>query len=155
DGQRRRDAHGNRNQYLSGPVRRSGSLRQHAGAGAMRRIETSKVESRKVEMRCARSAFFSTFRPFAVSAFSRRGLSYVEVVMSLMIISIAVASSLQAFGSYAVGRRAFEERAVAIELANQLMAEINRLPFSDPSGGNTIGIDSGESASDRSTFDDI
>ena len=84
----------------------------------------------------------------------RLGLSSVEVVVSRAIIATSVAASLRAFGSYAMGRRAFEERAVAIELANQLMAEINQLPFAEP-GSNTLGLDAGEIASNRSTFDDI
>jgi hypothetical protein len=84
----------------------------------------------------------------------RRALSYVEVVVSMAIIATSVAASLRAFGSYSIGRRAFEERAVAMELANQLMAEINQLPYEE-AGSNTIGIDASESTSNRSTFDDI
>jgi hypothetical protein len=90
-----------------------------------------------------------------MSRYRRPALSYVEVLMSLMLIATAVAASLRALGSYAMGRQAFEERAIAIELANQLMAEINQLPFADPAGGNTIALDSGENASNRATFDDI
>lgn len=85
----------------------------------------------------------------------RRALSYVEVLMSLMIIATSVAASLRALAGYSMGRRISEERAVAIELANQLMSDINALPFTDPSGGSTIGVDSGETASNRSTFDDL
>ncbi len=40
-------------------------------------------------------------------------------------------------------------------LAEDLMAEILATSYSDPTGANTIGLDSGESASDRSTFDDV
>lgn len=89
-----------------------------------------------------------------MSRIRRRALSYVEVVVSLAVIATSVAATLRAFGSYAVGRRAFEERAVAIELANQLMAEINQLPFAE-TGGGAIGLDAGELSSNRSTFDDI
>ncbi len=86
--------------------------------------------------------------------YPRQALSYIEVVVSMAIIATSIAASLRAFGSYAAGRRVFEERAVAIELANQLMAEINQLPFAE-AGSTTIGLDAGELASSRSTFDDI
>jgi hypothetical protein len=72
----------------------------------------------------------------------------------MAIIATSVAASLRAFGSYAAGRRNFEERAVAIELANQLMADIIQLPFAE-AGATAIGIDASELSSSRATFDDI
>jgi len=85
----------------------------------------------------------------------RRALTLIEVVVSLVILAVAVTAGLQALGSFATGSRIWQERSTAIELANTLMAEIDALPFADPAGGSTIGVDSGESATDRSTFDDI
>jgi len=82
-------------------------------------------------------------------------MTYVEVLVCLVILGVSVAASMRAFGSFAMGRRIWEETAVAQELANQLMVEINMLPFSDPSGSNSIGIEAGESSTDKRTFDDI
>jgi hypothetical protein len=62
---------------------------------------------------------------------------------------------VQALGSYAAGSLAWQERSVASELANALMSEIDSLPYCDPSGANVIARETGESADDRSTFDDV
>lgn len=84
-----------------------------------------------------------------------RALTLVEVVLSMVILGIAISAGVQALGSFAAGSLAWRERNTAGELANALMAEIDSLPFCDPSGSNTIARESGESADDRSTFDDI
>ncbi len=42
-----------------------------------------------------------------------------------------------------------------MELASQLVAEINVLPFADPSGSTHIGLEAGEITGNRTTFDDI
>jgi type II secretory pathway pseudopilin PulG len=81
-------------------------------------------------------------------------MTYIEVLVCLVIIGTSVAASMRAFGSFAIGRRIWEETAIAGELAHQLMVEINALPYSEPSGGNTIGLE-GESSTDKRTFDDI
>lgn len=85
----------------------------------------------------------------------RAGLTYVEVVVSLAILATAAAASLQALGSFALGNRLWVEKSTAMELANQLMAEINLLPFADPVSSTGLGIDAGEVATSRTTFDDI
>jgi prepilin-type N-terminal cleavage/methylation domain-containing protein len=85
----------------------------------------------------------------------RKGLTLAEVVISLMILAVAVTAGVQALGSFSVGGMAWQDRSTAIELANALMAEIDSLPFADPAGSSTIGLESGETPGDRSTFDDI
>lgn len=85
----------------------------------------------------------------------RRGFSYIEVTLSLVILSTAIAASLRGLGAYAQARRTWQEKAIAIELAAHLMAEINQLPFGEPSGATTIGVDAGENASNPTHFDDI
>lgn len=84
-----------------------------------------------------------------------RGLTLVEVVISLVILGVAVAAGVQALGNFAAGSRTWQERSTALELANTLLAEIDSLPFCDPGGTNNISLDSGETSDDRSTFDDI
>lgn len=85
----------------------------------------------------------------------RRALTYFEVVVSLAILATASAASLQALGSFALGSRLWRERATAQELASQLQEEIETLPWADPAGGATIGIEVGEASGNRTTFDDI
>lgn len=85
----------------------------------------------------------------------RRGLTYVETIVSTVILAVAVTASLRATGLFAFGERAADERVTANELANQLMAEINAWPFKEPGGNAAIGVNSGENAAVRTTFDDI
>jgi hypothetical protein len=114
-------------------------------------VRVKKSENRKVKGDCTRTLFLFDTATFP----ARRGMTYVEVVVSLIILSTAMVASLQAFGIYAMGSRDWGERARALELANQLMAEINALPFEDPMGSVGIGLESGEIAGDRTTFNDI
>ena len=86
---------------------------------------------------------------------TRRGLTMVEVTISLIILGVAITAGVRTLGSFATSSKAWAERSVAMELANALMSEITTLPFADPDGGNVIGCDPGETAADRTTFDDI
>lgn len=85
----------------------------------------------------------------------RRGLTLVEVTVSLIILGVAITAGVRTLGSFATGSRAWQERSIALELANALMTQIATLPFSDLDGGGLIGRDAGEQAHDRSRFDDI
>lgn len=90
----------------------------------------------------------------------QRALTYVEVLISLVILATAVAASVGAYGSFAGGSRAWGERSTAAELANRLMSQVFTLPYADPSVSDpcamhTIGVDSGENAANRTTFDDL
>jgi len=84
-----------------------------------------------------------------------RGITYVEVLVSAVILGAAVAGGLQALGHFAHGSASWEARSIANELAADLMAQIDALPFEDPSGSAGIGVESGEVSGDRSTFDDV
>lgn len=85
-----------------------------------------------------------------------RGLTLVEVVISMAIISTALTAGLRTMASFSQGQRAAEQKAVAMALANQLMAEINMWPYEDPvSGSTTFGLESGEIWGNRTTYDDI
>lgn len=85
----------------------------------------------------------------------RRGLTLAETMVSLVVLAVAVTAGVQSLGSFAAGARTWQERSVALELAAQLMSEINALPFHDPSGNTSIGRDAGETTGDRTTYDDI
>jgi len=83
------------------------------------------------------------------------GFTYVEVIVSLVIMSVAVVTGLEAFGMFAQGARLQQEQMIAADLADQMMAEISIWPFADPEGTVGIGLENGESLSDRQTFDDV
>lgn len=84
-----------------------------------------------------------------------RAFTLAEVVVCLLIVGVAITAGLQSLGSFAIGSRAWRERSIATVLANQLMAEINALPYADPSGASVIGRDAGETTGTRTTYDDI
>jgi type II secretory pathway pseudopilin PulG len=87
-----------------------------------------------------------------------RGLTYIEVVVSLAILSTAMVAGLQTYGQFALGCRTWEERSKAAQLANRLMGEIMLLAYADPTTPNplaahTLGPE--ESANDSSVFNDV
>jgi type II secretory pathway pseudopilin PulG len=93
--------------------------------------------------------------PVRPRARMRRAMTYVELLVSFAIIGTAVTASLKAISSYGLGARIAADRTVSLELATQLMAEINALPYVDSGGGTSLGIETGETLANRTTFDDI
>ena len=92
-------------------------------------------------------------------AYYRFGLTYFEVLISLIILSVAIAAGMRAFGSFSAGARQAEDRIAAIELANQLMTEIVFLPFEDPLVSGSFGLEQSEAtafaAGNRPLLDDV
>ena len=84
---------------------------------------------------------------------SRSGMSIVEVVISLLVIALMAAAGLNAAGQGARTRFAAEERASAQILASSLLAEILAQPYRE--SPTALGPDSGESTTNRATFDDV
>lgn len=84
---------------------------------------------------------------------SRSGMSIVEVVICLLVIAIMAAAGLNAAGQGARTRLAAEERASAHVLASSLLAEILSQPYREAAA--PLGPDSGESTTNRATFDDV
>lgn len=82
-------------------------------------------------------------------------MTLAEVLVSLLIVGVAMAAGVQALGSFAGGARSWQERSAAVQLASRLMAEIDVLPFQDPAGAVTIGVDAGETLGNRTQYDDI
>mgnify|MGYP002624844981 CR=1 FL=1 len=87
---------------------------------------------------------------------SRRGLSLVETTIAVLLLGLTLVAALQSVGATAKSQIIHKRRAQAVALADALLAEIAQLPYEDPTdGGASIGLDTGESAGDRTTFDDI
>jgi len=83
----------------------------------------------------------------------RPGFSYVEAVISVVILGTAVTAGLSMFGSYAHGVAFTFESAIARGLAAELISEITAREYQDPGASPVFGPDSGEIA--RADFDDV
>lgn len=87
---------------------------------------------------------------------SRRGFSLVEVAVSTLLVGVLLAASLAGTGQALLGQRQTADRAVAKVLVESMLAEIVQLAYVDPSVANPpLGLDSGESSTNRNTFDDL
>lgn len=84
---------------------------------------------------------------------TRRGLTLVEAIISLLVIALMAAAGLGAAGQAARTRRITEDRARGQALAATLLAEIMSKPYREI-GSTSLGLDAGESGASRATFDD-
>lgn len=89
-----------------------------------------------------------------------RGLSMAEAVVSIAIVGTMMVAAMSAVGAAVRTRYASLWRVQGQQLARALMAEILPAPYRDPDEDpNTpampLGCEPGESATDRSTFDDV
>ncbi len=82
----------------------------------------------------------------------RRGLTLVECVLSVVIVSVMVVAALRATGSVARTMVVQQNRSQAMALARQLMSEIAQQAYVDPGSTPVFGPEAGES---RPTFDDV
>lgn len=86
----------------------------------------------------------------------QRALSMAEVVLSSAIVGVLLVAALRTVAAAGQDRMTMERRLIARQLAQGLLAEIVPKAFADPAGGTTtLGLDAGEVASDRRTFDDV
>ncbi|HEX2838428.1 MAG TPA: hypothetical protein VHN77_09905 [Phycisphaerales bacterium] len=84
----------------------------------------------------------------------RAGLTLVEAVLSLLVLAVLATASLSAISQSRAARLAVDEQSMGSALARSLLSEIAALPSME-SASTTIGVDGGENASDRTTFDDV
>jgi Tfp pilus assembly protein PilV len=84
-----------------------------------------------------------------------RGMSYVEVVISVLVLGLAVVAALNAFAGFARGSMSDGGTAIATELAAQLAAEIRAKVFEDPGATVLFGPEPGEANGTRANFDDV
>jgi prepilin-type N-terminal cleavage/methylation domain-containing protein len=79
----------------------------------------------------------------------------VEVMVSMAIMAILLVSAMRLSGAAGLDRQKTSQRAVASGLADELMADIQRCAYSDPTSTPLFGVEAGESASNKTTFDDV
>jgi hypothetical protein len=72
-----------------------------------------------------------------------------------MIVGLMTVAALDSLGAATRSAESIGNRAVALALADELMAEIVQLPYEDPTQAVVFGRESGEAASPRSVFDDV
>jgi len=79
-----------------------------------------------------------------------------EVVVSAAIVGLMMVAALNSVGMVYRTRKLNADRMIGPALAQSLMAEILARPYEDPeTSSSTIGVDTGESAASRATFDDV
>jgi len=84
-----------------------------------------------------------------------RGFSYVEVLLTSVIISILLVSAVRLFGNIGRSRASAFGRDIAAHLAIEMIEEIRQQSYQDPQSPGAFGREAGETALMRSTFDDI
>jgi type II secretory pathway pseudopilin PulG len=87
--------------------------------------------------------------------YASRAMSLVEVVCATMIVGLMAVAALNSLGAATRSSESIGNRAVAICLADELMAEILQQPYSDPDQPPLFGLESGETAGPRSALDDV
>jgi len=93
--------------------------------------------------------------PRSREKFLRRALSLIEVVASTMIVGLMTVAALNSLGAATRSSESIGNRAVALGLADELMAEILQAPYEDPTQSALFGREPGEAAFPRSAFDDV
>ncbi|MDI1289672.1 MAG: prepilin-type N-terminal cleavage/methylation domain-containing protein [bacterium] len=86
----------------------------------------------------------------------QRGFTLVEAIVSTVVVATMLVASLNAAGMAATSRAKVLWRVQGQQLASALMAELLTKPYEDPEDTTLVlGLDSGESAGDRTTFNDL
>jgi MSHA pilin protein MshD len=85
----------------------------------------------------------------------RRALSLLEVVVATLIVGVMAVVALNALGAVTRSSVSFGNRAIALGLAEDLMAEILQADYSEPDDTPAFGREGSETASPRSQFDDV
>ena len=96
-----------------------------------------------------RNATFRTRRDFA------SGLSLVEVIVSITIISILIVAAMQLFANLARSKSAVLSQDGAGYLAIEMIREIMQKSYQDPNNADEFGIGSEEVTTGRLLMDDI
>lgn len=90
-----------------------------------------------------------------MSASRRRGLSLVEVTISMLVISVMLTAALRTLAATTTTESRSVERLQGRDLAEQLLAEIRDRAYDDPDTIPEFGPESGETTTDRRHFDDV
>jgi prepilin-type N-terminal cleavage/methylation domain-containing protein len=94
-------------------------------------------------------------RPGRFEGPRRRGFALIESLVCTVIVAALLVAALSALASLTAHRTEAAQQTRARILADELMAEILGQDYADPGGASAIGPESGESAGNRSAFDDV
>ena len=86
---------------------------------------------------------------------ARRGLTLVEAVVSMIIVSVMLVAALNTIGVSRTSQRKTGERSRGVLLAQQLTAEILQQNYEEPDDTPTLGREPSESGGDRANYDDV
>lgn len=84
-----------------------------------------------------------------------RGLSMVEVVVSILIVGVMAAAAMRTIGAARMGQYRAAVGSHGQMLAQELMSEILAQAYAEPTDTATFGRESGESATSRADYDDV
>jgi type II secretory pathway pseudopilin PulG len=84
---------------------------------------------------------------------ARRALTLLEIVVSTLIVGLMTVAALNTLGAATQSGQAAGNRAIALGLADDLMAEILQKAYRNPDGSAQFGPESGET--DPTDFDDV
>lgn len=90
-----------------------------------------------------------------IALIRKLGFSTAEVTMSALIVGILMAAALNCAGSAMRSQVANGETGRASSFAGALLAEILELPFENPDGTPSFGLEKGEKSKTRADFDDV
>lgn len=81
----------------------------------------------------------------------------IETTIAMVILGGLLVASMSVVGSVSKMRQSVNEQQMGRLLAEDLMAEVLAAAYDDLDGGGagSLGVDAGESASNRATFDDV
>lgn len=86
----------------------------------------------------------------------RAGLSLVEAVIAMVVVSGLFIAALTAVGASRTGQQSLEDSVRGYALAQDLLSEILAQSYQEPDGTASMGLETGElSTSSRSAFDDV
>jgi len=84
-----------------------------------------------------------------------RGFTLVEAVMSTLVVSLVLVAAMRVAAVSAVMQYKAAERVSGRYLADGLLNDIRALAYQEPSGTVNFGIETGESASSKTNYDDV
>ena len=100
------------------------------------------------------SEFAASFRSSGMQA-ARRALSLLEVVVATLIVGVMAVVALNALGAVTRSSESFGNRAIALGLAEDIMAETMQVAYAEPDDTPAFGREGSETATPRAQFDDV
>ena len=85
----------------------------------------------------------------------RQGFTLVEVVVSMLIVSVMLVAALNTVGGSRLSQFRTSRTSRGQALAESLMAEILRQDYLDSNGTPVFGLETGEASATRADFDDV